>query len=454
MKRKPIVFDQLLQRILPVDRLPLADQADIRAALDSADPGRIEKLAFDVIEKLTRLGHLRLIEEVVRGDERIVRYRDLTSANTISIRLPLPEDDSGLVRIPLPLRHARSVTSLEQIRSILTLYNRILGKDSNLLTSVPDILRHLIGTSQHVLGCDRVNFAPGRHGLRSAIDLDPECVSPPYDTYLTDEWVVDRNYLIYIPEIPATGSGRTAVPSGMRSVAMARLGDQVSGVSGTLQAWSSRPHFFTEDKLGLLSLLSESGTDLVARAAALGNLVFVDSGTKVFNRAYFNIQLENEISRAKREDKSLALVIFDIDDFRSVNKQYGYEAGNEVLARVARVLKSGIRPFDSVARWGGEEFAMILTAPIALEDAKNITARLRRAVERHLFSVTGLEGKVHSLSLTISGGGALFPTDASTGTDLWRAANSALMWSKEHGKNQITFFPELAGGEPPLEEKK
>jgi GGDEF domain-containing protein len=71
-----------------------------------------------------------------------------------------------------------------------------------------------------------------------------------------------------------------------------------------------------------------------------------------------------------------------------------------------------------------------------------------------MFSVTGLEGKAHSLSLTISGGGALFPTDATTGTDLWRAANSALMWSKEHGKNQITFVPELAEGEPPQEEKK
>jgi diguanylate cyclase (GGDEF)-like protein len=186
----------------------------------------------------------------------------------------------------------------------------------------------------------------------------------------------------------------------------------------------------------------------------LGNLVFVDSGTKVYNRAYFNLQLENEIARARREEKSLALVIFDIDDFRAVNKTYGYEGGNDVLARVARLLKSGLRPFDSVARWGGEEFAMILTAPIAVDDAKNITARLRRAVEKHLFSVTGLEGKAHSIGLTVSGGGAIYPGDAATGTELWRAANSALMWSKEHGKNQVTFVSELAEGGPPREEKK
>lgn len=451
MKRKPVVFEQVLQNVLPVDRLPLADQADIRAALLEGDPQRVQKLALEVIEKLTRLGYLRLIEEVVQGDERVLRYRDLTSANTISIRLPAPEDDGGIVRIPLPLRHWRGSTSLEQIRSILTLYNRILGKDSNLVAGVPEILRQLIFTSESILGCDQVRFAPVRLGQRSEAELDPECVAGPYDPYLVQEWVVERNYLIYVPELPVAPRADTFVPPGMRSLALVRMGDAVAGVRGALQAWSRRPHFFTEEKLGLLSLLSESGTDLLDRAAILGNLVFVDSATKVYNRAYFNIQLENEIARARRDSKSLALAIYDIDDFKSFNTQYGYEGGNDVLARVARVLKSGLRPFDSVARWGGEEFALILTAPIAIEDARMVTGRLRRAVEKQIFTVTGLEGKTHNVTLTISGGGAIYPDDALSGADLWRAANAALMWSKEHGKNQVSFFSDLAGGGPLLE---
>jgi diguanylate cyclase (GGDEF)-like protein len=203
----------------------------------------------------------------------------------------------------------------------------------------------------------------------------------------------------------------------------------------------------------MLSILSESGTDLLSRAALLGNLVFVDAATKVYNRSYFNIQLDNEIARARRESKSLALVIYDIDDFKSFNTQYGYEGGNDVLARVARLLKSGLRPFDSVARWGGREFALILTAPISETDARMVTARLRRAVEKQIFSITGLEGKTHNVTLTISGGAAIYPDDAITAADLWRSANASLMWSKEHGKNQVSFYSDLAGGTRTLEEE-
>ena len=94
---------------------------------------------------------------------------------------------------------------------------------------------------------------------------------------------------------------------------------------------------------------------------------------------------------------------------------------------------------------------MILTAPIAIEDARMVTGRLRRAVEKQIFTVTGLEGKTHNVTLTVSGGGAVYPDDAVTGTDLWRASNAALMWSKENGKNQVSFFSDLAGSGPLLE---
>lgn len=453
MKPKPIVFAQLLEKVLPIDRLPMVDQADIRAALHEGDPQRVERVALEAIDKLTRLGHLRLVEEVVRGDERLLRYRDLTTANSISLRLTSPESDDGIVRIPLPLRHWKGSTSLDQIRSILGLYGRILGKDSNLLASAPEILRQLLLTATNLLGCDRVTFSPVRRGPRADLELDPECVAPPYDAYLLQEWVVERNYLIHVPDLPTISRGEGSVPAGMRSVALVKLGEPASGLCGALQAWSARPHFFNEDRLAMLSILSESGTDLLSRAALLGNLVFVDAATKVYNRSYFNIQLDNEIARARRESKSLALVIYDIDDFKSFNTQYGYEGGNDVLARVARLLKSGLRPFDSVARWGGEEFALILTAPISETDARMVTARLRRAVEKQIFSITGLEGKTHNVTLTVSGGAAIYPDDAISAADLWRSANASLMWSKEHGKNQVSFYSDLAGGTRTLEEE-
>lgn len=449
MKRKPIPFEQLLASILPVDRLPLVDQADIRAALDQGDPWRIERVALDAIRKLAGMGHLRLIEDTRQGDERVVRYRDLTSTNVLSLRLPIGPAADGVIRVPLPLRQWPGTTSLDDIRSILTLYNRILAKDSSVLSSVPDILRQVVQAARSILGCDGVHFVPISESPTFEGTIDPDCLEEAFDPYLIREWVVERNHLIYIPEVgpPTRSSGR--IPPGVASVAIVRLGDGVSGIQGALQAWSSRPRFFSEERLGLLSLMSESGTDILARAALLSHMVFVDASTKVYNRSYFNLQLENEIARARRENKSLALVIFDIDDFKLFNTRFGYEGGNEVLARTARLLKSGLRPFDSVARWGGEEFALILTAPIAMDDARTVSERLRRAVERQVVNLTSLAGVNTTVTLTVSGGGALYPDDAINGGALWRSANSALLWSKEHGKNRVTFFPDLAGTHTP-----
>jgi diguanylate cyclase (GGDEF)-like protein len=214
---------------------------------------------------------------------------------------------------------------------------------------------------------------------------------------------------------------------------------------GVLQAWSVRPYHFGEDRQGLLSLFSECATDLLRRGQVLENLVFVDAGTQVYNRTYFNLQLENEIARAKRDGQSLALAIADIDDFRGFNSRYGYEGGNEVLAATAQVLKSGLRPFDSVARWGGEEFALVLTSPVTLEDAAAVCERLRRSTELSRIAVTGLSGEAVTTQLTISIGGAVYPRDGSSATSLWRAANAALLHAKATGKNRVVFASSLPG---------
>jgi diguanylate cyclase (GGDEF)-like protein len=121
---------------------------------------------------------------------------------------------------------------------------------------------------------------------------------------------------------------------------------------------------------------------------------------------------------------------------------FGYEAGNEVLAELAELLQSALRPFDSVARWGGEEFALLLAAPVDREDAGTIAERLRTSVEEHRFPVTGLDRKQIELAVTISMGVSLFPLDAETPEDLWRFANRALLVAKEPPKNRIVFFSE------------
>ena len=123
MKRQTIPFRELLQRVLPVDRLPPVDQARVARAVESNDPRDLEEVGFEALDRLVDLGYLRLVEEVLRGDEKVRRYRDLTSGNTIAIRLPTGDEDAfqgtGTYRIQPTLIASRVIA--ERFEPILNL---------------------------------------------------------------------------------------------------------------------------------------------------------------------------------------------------------------------------------------------------------------------------------------------------------------------------------------------
>src|SRR5439155_24216815 len=158
---------------------------------------------------------------------------------------------------------------------------------------------------------------------------------------------------------------------------------------------------FRPEDLAMVALLADYCGAALERAARLEKLVFIDPLTAVYNRSYFDLDVQNEMARAERENSSMALCIVDIDDFKRFNTTYGYEAGNQVLAHVAQTLKRGVRPFDTVARWGGEEFTVLVTAPVESQDVLSISERLRVAVERMSLSVEGLDRRTHEVSVTI-----------------------------------------------------
>lgn len=440
MKRRAIPFRELLERVLPVSRLPGADQLQLRQALESGDPRQIESIGMATLDRLTHLGHLRLIEEVLQGDEKLRRYRDLATGNTVAVRLSVTEEDEGIIKVPLPIRDWKGSTSLDQIRTLMNLYDKLLTRDAPVLRGPSEVLRHVMLTTRQILGCERVSFWTPSLPVEDRLTPLAELVSAPYDEPLVRDWVIGERYLVLVPDLPAQIDTRTGtLEVAFQSLAMIPVGTKDLPLSGALHAWSTRAHHFNENRQGLLSLISEVATDLLHRGQILEDLVFVDAGTRVYNRAYFNLQLENEIARAKRDGTSLALAIADLDDFRSVNSRYGYEAGNTVLSDVAQMLKTGLRPFDSVARWGGEEFGLILSAPVSQDDATAVCERLRRSTELSRVSVTGLSGETVSLHVTISMGGAMYPQDGTTSHGLWRAANAALLHAKRTGKNRVVF---------------
>ena len=111
-----------------------------------------------------------------------------------------------------------------------------------------------------------------------------------------------------------------------------------------------------------------------------------------------------------------------------------------MLAQVSQALRRGVRPFDTVARWGGEEFAVLLTAPVQPHDVAAVSERLRSLVERQIVTLEGLDRRTHRVSVTVSIGVALYPDHAESAEDLWRAANQALLSAKRPPKNQVVFF--------------
>ena len=153
-------------------------------------------------------------------------------------------------------------------------------------------------------------------------------------------------------------------------------------------------------------------------------LADVDALTGLHNRRYFHETLAREVARAKRYRRTLALVLLDLDDFKSVNDRIGHLAGDEVLAEIGQRMRSVVRSADIACRIGGEEFAVLLPES-SLEDAEQLYERLAAAV------ADGPIGDAGELSL--SGGiTELQPDD--TRTSFFQRADDALYRAKANGK--------------------
>jgi len=296
----------------------------------------------------------------------------------------------------------------------------------------------------------------------------------PWNRALAENWVGRRAVPLYIEDLTLPGYARVMIdaesmdatihvavapydpkgaPEGFRSLAMARVGEPGTPFLFVLEAWSRTPGFFTDERLGLLNVVGEHATDLLVTLQKLGMLVMVDELTGVYNRPYFGRQLDREIARAYREGRPMSLIIGDLDNFKQLNDLFGYEAGNAVLREISQTLASSVRPFDTVARWGGEEFALILSAETTPSEARDICERLRLKIQNLAIVVPTLEGRENAVRATMSFGGAMFPADVSLRVDrtrgldqegrekiaheLWNRANMNLRTAKSSGKNQV-----------------
>ena len=173
------------------------------------------------------------------------------------------------------------------------------------------------------------------------------------------------------------------------------------------------------------------------KVETLSELALTDELTKVANRRYFVDSVEAELARCQRNDKPAALLLLDLDFFKSVNDNYGHHAGDEVIKATANRIKKALREYDMFGRIGGEEFAVFLTdtdPAMALHVAERI---------RVILADYPIKAGIAELCVTTSIGIALTHGESSF-EELYLQADSALYMAKRNGRNRAELFALLS----------
>ncbi|HEX8097663.1 MAG TPA: sensor domain-containing diguanylate cyclase [Pyrinomonadaceae bacterium] len=211
-------------------------------------------------------------------------------------------------------------------------------------------------------------------------------------------------------------------------------GERVVGVLEVAREFERGRAFSGREEATLSALASPISYALAnsARIAEAERLSQIDDLTKLHNARYLRQFLLGEIKRARRYNSSVSALFFDIDDFKLINDQHGHLVGSHVLMEMAAVALRSVRDTDMVARYGGDEFVVVLPET-PIDSALYVAERVREKIESHEF--TG--GRGLSIRITASFGVAAFPQHAPSPQQLVACADAAMYEAKAAGKNCV-----------------
>jgi len=194
----------------------------------------------------------------------------------------------------------------------------------------------------------------------------------------------------------------------------------------------------TNDKgeiIGGIELFTDisSRDALKLRIEELKRLALIDTLTDLPNRRHLESELSVKQQGFQDSKLSYGILFLDIDRFKRINDEYGHHAGDEILKVIARTLIETARPFDTIGRWGGEEFVCVFPN-VDAERLNNIAERIRMLIQHSRAHVNG-----HNIAVTVSIGGTLARID-DTPDSIIQRADSAMYFSKKKGRNQATVF--------------
>jgi diguanylate cyclase (GGDEF)-like protein len=201
---------------------------------------------------------------------------------------------------------------------------------------------------------------------------------------------------------------------------------------GVITLHSDKPNDFRESELQSLESVADICANSIQNAhyvERVKQLAYLDGLTGIFNRRFFEYRILEEVERARRFGTGMAIIMADIDQFKRLNDEFGHLLGDEVLRQVSSIFHQHVRKIDVVCRYGGEEFALLLTQT-NVDQAFAVAEKLRKTIEKWQFPGV-------PRAITISAGVAAFPLHGKNRDELVRAADSGLYLAKQAGRNRV-----------------
>ena len=367
--------------------------------------------------------------------------REIEGQGTGELRLPTIADrpaSTGSLSLPKRLKGTSLRAAFDLVSSL-----HFIGDQNDAANSALEGLRHLIAADRWAIYL--VSESKGYDGstleaiaVRTADQEDEVENDENWRRALTGESGVPVGSESRAVKLAAAGMGTVKRKERGNFILAVPLicGERILGVIEGVRESATQRNFKHSD-VALLDSLAHPIASALANAVRIAEaerLSQTDDLTKLHNARYLRQFLLNEIRRARRYGSSVAALFLDLDDFKSINDEHGHLVGSHVLMEMAAVILSSVRDTDAVARYGGDEFVIVL--PDTGTDLAGVVAeRIRQKINRYHF--TG--GRRLQLALTASFGVAAFPLHASSPQQLIACADTAMYEAKAANKNCVRF---------------